>query len=59
MGCCTAPDMAEIVHDIWLLRAVYAVGLYVDPHAAKKLLDGKVSAGASALDQGVFDGRAS
>lgn len=44
------------MHDICVSCAVYAVGLYVDPHAAKKLLDGKVSAGASALDQGIFDG---
>lgn len=36
--------------------AVYAVGLYVDPHAAKKALDGKVTAGTAAPDQAVFDG---
>ena len=38
------------------LAAVYAVGLYVDPHAAKKLLTGKVTAGTSAPDQAVYDG---
>lgn len=34
---------------------VYAVGLYVDPQAAKKALDGKVTAGSAAPDQAVFD----
>ena len=37
--------------------AVYAVGLYVDPKAAKKALDGKVTAGSAAPDQAIFDGR--
>ena len=42
--------------DAGICNAVYAVGLYVDPNAAKKALDGKVTAGTAAPEQAVFDG---
>lgn len=42
------------------LSAVYAVGLYVDPKAAKKLLNSKqaeISAKSGIPEQAIFDGR--
>lgn len=42
--------------DVGIYIAVYAVGLYVEPNAAKKALDGKVTAGTAAPEQAVFDG---
>ena len=42
--------------DMAIYNAVYAVGLYVEPNAAKKALDGKVTAGTAAPEQAVFDG---
>lgn len=43
-----------------LLSAVYAVGLYVDPKAAKNLLNSKqagISAKSGIPEQAIFDGR--
>ncbi len=52
---CTLAQTSETV----VISAVYAVGLYVDPKAAKKLLSSKqadISAIQGIPEQAVFDG---